>query len=539
MNGNNRRTGSAARLATVATVLGLVVAARGQDISITNVIPNNFSHEVSEQSEPSIAVNGALGASHEMMICTFGVLPTPMGAAGPRSSIGQPCFTSAVFGNPGATWSNLDIHNYVTGDTTIEWSSSGTAYGTFLIGGGSIDARSSMAPHLGQGLSLLPGSTYIPPGGYVPDQPWMEVARVGGQDRIYIGFNDLSRLKGALGGTGTGQTASLRYSLDGGITWSQQVLENGAVGGFQDEPEVRVSIVGDRVYTSFIRINADNTRSLVVRRDDNKGTNNFADLTKVVPQATSYTAPAVGSLKFGSMSIVAEAAFPNNVLVAVPQVAGGVSDLNLYQSVDSGATWLGTIFDSTNVPAGRRFIAADHPALAYATNGCLAMLYTKVTDKAGAPAGTQMAIEARLARSCDDFQFSYTDVPLARFKADLGFEPFIGDYQDLEVVGDTFFGTFSSMNDPSRPQDFPQGVKFQRQLVNAGVGMVCPAGGMPHVNCRLGDGSGAPLVFPDGTTQRLTIDPYFFRANVTPEPGTAGLVCLGAGLLLRRRRGWM
>src|SRR5205823_6867 len=82
------------------------------------------------------------------------------------------------------------------------------------------------------------------------------------------------------------------------------------------------------------------------------------------------------------------------------------------------------------------------------------------------------------------------------------FDPYIGDYEDLEAVGDTFYGTFSASNNTSL---FPTQPTFLRD------------------HSMLGN------------TVSYSIDPYFFSTLAVPEPSAVVLAALGALYLARRK----
>jgi hypothetical protein len=72
-------------------------------------------------------------------------------------------------------------------------------------------------------------------------------SRVGGTDRIYVGFNDLSVFPG--------KTATVRLSTDNGTTWNNVVIERLTPGAGQDGPPIRLaaSSDGSKVYAAFLR----------------------------------------------------------------------------------------------------------------------------------------------------------------------------------------------------------------------------------------------------------------------------------------------
>jgi hypothetical protein len=76
----------------------------------------------------------------------------------------------------------------------------------------------------------------------------------------------------------------------------------------------------------------------------------------------------------------------------------------------------------------------------------------------------------------------------------------IGDYQQLITIGNTFYGTFSASNNPL-VADFPSGVYFQRDVR---VGGVVESNFYLQADGVLDDGTGHM------TGPAVSIDPFFF-----------------------------
>ena len=79
------------------------------------------------------------------------------------------------------------------------------------------------------------------------------------------------------------------------------------------------------------------------------------------------------------------------------------------------------------------------PAIAIASNGTVGLLFTR-------HAGGNL--ETHFTQSATDFATVSTSI-LSRFRSGNPapvFDPYIGDYQDLQAVGTQFFGTFSASN---------------------------------------------------------------------------------------------
>src|SRR5438093_1458167 len=171
--------------------------------TIVDVVPARLEREEDQNSEPSIAVNPA--NPNQMFVTAFG-----------NTSARNPIFWST---DGGATWSLFT--NIATSDTTISWTNGGLLYlAQTNSRGDSVLARSiSVTPwRTAFRARMRPlGRGNYRPGGYGPDQPWVAASNANGVDRIYVAMNDLSQPT---------NTASVRFSLDGGTTWTQQVVEN-------------------------------------------------------------------------------------------------------------------------------------------------------------------------------------------------------------------------------------------------------------------------------------------------------------------------
>lgn len=503
------------RRLVIALAAAMLVLYPSQVIALTivNVIPQNLSSESDQNSEPSIAVNPS--NTGQAIISAFSIVSQ---AGGAPSVPPNPYFSTQ---NGGSTW--LNFQNIRHGDTTVEWSPGGTAYLTRLFpfpGPNSIDVQRSFPPNNPPAFAPIPGSTFTVNRSF-PDQPFLEVARVGGTDRLYVGVNDLSVFPG--------KTATVRFSTDGGTTWNNEVIERVNPGAGQDGPPIRVAANGNRVYAAFERwtaglANGDFTSNIVVVRDDNGVTGGpgmrFQALgangsTVVSGLTVPFGGTSLGAERLGSgLSIAVDPNNPNKVFVAYNQVVGGQPVVSVHLSTDGGVSWgTGPVFQALN--------NAGLPQLSVAANGVVGLLYAHLNANG--------QLETRLVQSANAFASS-TDILLFRFPNNVPpvpqtcggpCDPYVGDYFDLEAVGNTFFGTFSASNDLNTAFS-PFGVTFQR--LTAGD----PAAG----TFVLLDGAGNNVPF--------SIDPYFFSlaAGAVPELSTFRLLALGGGLvfLLRRRR---
>ena len=380
---------------------------------VVDVIPRALQTERAQNSEPNIAVNPA--NPNQIMISAFG----------PGSTV-NPLFFSK---DGGKTWA---LHQYIaTSDTSLAWGSGGNAYlANLSMSGSTMAAWKAARPALGRRFAPLSRSSYRPRG-YGPDQPWIEVGIGNGADRIYVAFNDLSQ---------PSQTASIRYSLDRGLTWRNVVIERGIPGDNSDGAAVRVLASGDKVYAAFERFNAaeangDERGDVVIVRDDAAGSGGFVALGsagETVASNVVFPQGFLGQERLGSdLSIAVDPGDSNRVAVAFAAVLDGHPIVVLKVSTNRGADW-------QQVFAGPSDSAL--PAVAIARNGTIGLLYTSYS------AGNLESHFAQFPRLPD----AYSEEVLSRFGDQSlvsDFDPFVGDYQDLVAVGNVFFGTFSASND--------------------------------------------------------------------------------------------
>lgn len=462
--------------------------------TVTNVIPTSMSNETTQNSEPSIGVNP--GSTNQAIISAF---TTPIGGPMPYY------FTN----NGGTIWSNPQ--SIAHGDTTVEWSPGGTPYMARLFNdpangnASTIEVQRSIPPN--PPLTFFPAfpASQYAPGGGGPDQPWLEVNRVAGVDRFYVGFNDT---------TLANNTASVRYSTNGGGAWANVVIENTAPA-IGNGAAVRVAATGNRVYAAFQRFTAavgpgDFTGSIVVVRDNdvtngvtfnNLGAGGNGVAVNAAPIRIPYNNATTGFLgleRLGSdLSIAVDPNDPNLVYVAYAEAANNRPLLHVDFSKNGGQTWNPML---TRDNAGL-------PALSVTSNGAVGLLYTSLN-----PANNNLETHFLQTRSNEEVLATFASGAPALG----GFNPYIGDYQDLEAVGKNFYGTFSASNNPN-PANFPQGVYYQRNVNVGGTVMnnfTLTAAG------TLDDGSGGGAA--PGAAVNVSIDPYFFsdQAAARSKKGT-------------------
>jgi len=183
----------------------------------------------------------------------------------------------------------------------------------------------------------------------------------------------------------------------------------------------------------------------------------------------------------GSISIAVD---PNNskvvYLVWGDRQTGSFLTLHMRRSRDKGVTWSGPQ-DLVTIPN------ATNAAIAIDSGGRIGFLYQQVTGT-----GAAQRWVTHLRRSIDGI--NWNDLILATVPATTPskqFDPYLGDYDHLVAVGQTFFGIFSTNNKPDMA-NFPNGVKYQRNA---------------NFTTRT-------LLSVNGTTSvPVSIDPFFFKVS--------------------------
>jgi hypothetical protein len=358
------------------------------------------------------------------------------------------------------------------------------------------------------------------------DQPYIQATTVLGrdgndEDRVFVANNDLNRSTNIFPGSqiSDSRTATVDRSLKGNHDpsglYQPFVIEPSSPIG-QNGSGVRVAMHSSgTVYGIFYHLtnkstsNATGSRyttDVVVVRDDNwaQDSNQFSSL--VDPQRNTIGV-AVAPLRIlplrvtrideqgdiclgplpdmGQERLVASdisiAVHPRNKDVVY--VAWADSDrndsasynLHVRRSTDGGLTWsqdLITVAKSKN------------PALAVNRRGIVGFLYQAYDQD-----NRRWITHFRRTGTGE----SWSDIVLANVPADTPvckFRPYIGDYVHLMAVDTDFYGIFSANNQPN-PDNFPQGVNYQRYVHSDGTLRVSPFG---------------EIVEP-------SIDPYFFKVT--------------------------
>lgn len=309
------------------------------------------------------------------------------------------------------------------------------------------------------------------------DQPWVEAAwagdGVGGTvDRVYVTTN--------------GPRARLDFSLSARSApapagFGTPLTIDARAGS--NRPSIRTSVHrAGVVYGLYVHVRPSGTSDIVLVRDDNWGSNNFADLTDASDGvagrlvATGVTIPAVGTLLgtawvSSRLAVAVDPRDHGRVYVAWCDGAATASSpftLHVRRSDDSGQTWTSDLRTVTNV---------TNPGLGVNVRGTVGLLYQRLMSPTS---GNRW--ETHFELSDDHGATIRSNLTLADV-ADLGgTSRTLGDYANLVSVGKNFYGGFCAFNAPIAA-NFPNGVTYlrnadwptQRLLANDGVTTVTPS----------------------------------------------------------------
>src|SRR5205823_10701079 len=129
----------------------------------------------------------------------------------------------------------------------------------------------------------------------------------------------------------------------------------------------------------------------------------------------------------------------------------GQLQLVLTESTDSGLTWLTKFTTPLSIRAGE-------PALAILPSGTIGLLFDTYD-----PSSDTLA--QRFLQTADDFVTGSDSLLATESNAapTLQFSPYLGDFFDLQGVGNNFYGIFSASNaDNGTAANFFGNVTFQR-----------------------------------------------------------------------------
>ena len=449
-------------------LLLLPVIGCGPKVKLVDTIPALYSYESRGDMEPNLAVNPA--NPRHIVLTAFTPCPPII------STANAPIYFSK---DGGDTWhlncivpGNSPFSG--TGDITVRFSESGVLYAGDLKGGAGLTLNILRTNNFAGPLPMTLLVNRNP-----EDQPYTQARAAAGADRVYIGNNNIADDSPALGGSGTGQTSSVDWSLDAATLpapggFGTNVLEARTTCG-QDLPSVRPAIhKGGVVYIAFLRnvpaspcfLPGSNIADVVVVRDDSWGSGGFTALTDPsdgkngVLVATGLAMTWMGDLgqeRVGSqLSIAVD---PRDSQIVYVAWGDGLNPsnftLHVRNSTDGGKTW-----STTDL---KTIASATNPALAINDKGTVGFLYQKLvnpgTCAGGGPGVPCWETHFEMGRKTD-----WRDLhrPLANVPDNAGSFP-LGDYDHVLAVGEKFYGAFSANNYPDR-SNFYSDVKFHRHV---------------------------------------------------------------------------
>ncbi|HET8622556.1 MAG TPA: hypothetical protein VFM14_03260 [Gemmatimonadales bacterium] len=289
------------------------------------------------------------------------------------------------------------------------------------------------------------------------DQPYIFALDVGGKDRVFTGSTDSGR-------------ASLHHSADARTANPPAGFKHALLDprSQNNSPSIRTAIHSDdTVYAAYFSWHqVPVTKAAVVVARDNASGTGGAPFTALTDGADGLPGIRVeksvpipwfdflGQQRVGSaLSIAVDPMDSATVYVAWGEgpKRGSVQTLRVRRSTNRGATWSKNRLSVSN---------ATNPALAITDAGKVGLLYQRLVANQGQPRWqTHLRITSDGWATKPGLDIVLADTPedAPTYK----FDPYIGDYADLEAVGQDFFGVFSAHNMPD-PANFPYGVVYQR-----------------------------------------------------------------------------
>jgi len=145
----------------------------------------------------------------------------------------------------------------------------------------------------------------------------------------------------------------------------------------------------------------------------------------------------MGNERVGSsLSIAVDPADSDVVYLAWGDNSGSTNTLHVRRSTDRGATWSSDLLTVDN---------ATNPSLAIAARHKVGLLYQRFVAAATQRWETHVQVSRDAwRRPAEDILLANTPVDGATYV----FDPYIGDYADLQALGHDFYGIFSAHNLP-------------------------------------------------------------------------------------------
>ena len=471
--------------------VGARAAAAPTQVLIVNMIPRTLSGETNQDSEPTLAVNPV----NPQQIVGTAFTPDPLGGET------APVFISLDGGN---TWSLNSIvpSQTQTGDICVGFGRTDGKLYAGILRVPSADTRLNIL-RANDFQSADPMTVLVDRLGV--DQPFVQTMAISvgtgkGKDRVYVGNNDF--------GAQNGQTSTIDFSLNAATAkakFKSVRIESRQTGG-QNGPQVRPACHPDGpVYLAYMGWRSSTgswpantllvTADLVVVRDDAGGNSTKPFQALRDPDDNKAGRRVVQSISFpfhhdggsvpgqqrlgGDVAITVNPSNSGDVYIAWADLRQNVYTVHVRRSTDRGVTWSAT--DLRTLPH------ATNPALAINSSGIVGLLYQQLTG-----IGASLRWVTHFERTSDGV--NWNDLILCTAPANeprLLFSPYLGDYDFVLAVENTFYGIFSANNTPDKSH-FPNGVVYQRNA---------------DFNTRR-------LLDTDNTTPvAISIDPFFFKVS--------------------------
>jgi hypothetical protein len=485
-----------ARVLALLALLALVPAQPAAGVTrLVNMVPQARSGETNQDAEPTITVDPANPSHLAGSAFTWDNL-----TGGPMVTATAPIYVS---NNGGLTWSMALIvpssigSGFPTGDINLQFGSANSGapnHTTSWLYGGILQSPSRpMSVLRSQDFLDATVMTVLDTRTGNVDQPHVDALTGGGQDRLYVGFNN------GFGCTATnGRSAAVDVSQSAAVTTPAFALDpvefrnTACQDGFAIVPAVHSD---GTVYVAFMA-NWSSSPRIVVVRDDNWGASAqpFQALVEPAPPASdgvagrfvttaiTVQAGSMGQNRLGASNINI-AVDPNDsdrVYVAYGDSGGSNTEtIHVRRSTDRGRTWSADLLTVTN---------AMNPQVAINSMGTVGILYQRLVSGRW---------ETRIAQTTDPDGTTFNGgLLLANTDATspgATYSPYIGDYASLRANGHHFIGMFSASNYPDKA-NYLSGVRYQRFVDWT-------------THKLFSDASKTTTVSP-------SIDPFFFEANI-------------------------
>jgi hypothetical protein len=431
------------------------------DIKLINIVPQSNSYEENQDSEPNLSVN----PRNPAQIVASAFTPGPFQTDATFCQQGMsPIYISV---NSGQSWAlNCILPTFPsTFDITVRFGPvSGNLYAGILLNGSHTMQvlRTTKFTNSDLMQKILERKPF--------DQPYIEVAKVGNNETVFVGENNCCNVPiGALGKSANIDTSFNATSV--APAFNNTVVEKRTTLGW-DLASVRIAIhqsdgVAYGVFMGQGKVAKDQKTRLtnvVVVRDDHggKGSHPYTDLKepsdgiagRLVKTDLIMPAGTLGQQRLDGNSRVSIAVDPRPIQNYSIYVAWVDSDsssnclLHVWSSEDAGKTW-----------TERRVVpGATNPAIAVNSDGVVGLLYQSFTP--------DQFWETHLEVTADKFA-NKEDAILSR-TADsailIQFDPYIGDYIHLLALDRSFYGIFSASNAPDKSK-FPFLEKYPNALI--------------------------------------------------------------------------